>query len=242
MLYSNKDELQAIASIVQRYLRLPVATDAIPGALMEAVLAHVRGGKVLPTYDYVDVIKESAKVGWSIKSTKSTTPVTWKRAKIADKERLIAKSRETARGRQRLGDEILGFCNEHACASMEKYGLVAIGYARLLIEPSGKLLYFERELCSRKRPYIFDPGDFEWRWSEPKNTKSKEQLPALHGYHRASGKKWWAWHGLGENQLHFSGESEWWPARNDDHAIAFSMPSESDKLTFPDLLALLDGA
>ena len=45
---------------------------------MEANLKEVRGGdtEVLHTYDFVDVISRSEKIGWQVKSTKSTTPVT----------------------------------------------------------------------------------------------------------------------------------------------------------------------
>ena len=42
---------------------------------------QLRQGEVLGTYDFVDVIKRGSKCGWQVKSTKESTPVTWKRAK-----------------------------------------------------------------------------------------------------------------------------------------------------------------
>ena len=209
---------------------------------MEAVLAHVRGGRVLPTYDYIDVHQPEQHVGWSIKSTRSTTPVTWKRAKIANKQALIQKSLRSAAGLQALGDEIIRFCNAHARASLHDYDLDEIGYSRLIVFPSGEVRYFERQLCSRSRPDIFDAGEFEWRWSIQKTGSVKEQLQSLHGIHRPTGRKWWAWHGLGENQLHFSGESCWWPAAGDPHAIAFRFPMESERISFDRLVDMLESA
>jgi len=239
-IFSTPDQLARIGLILSRYIRLPVSTDTIPGAFLESVLAHVRGGRVLPTYDYIDVHQASERVGWSIKSTRSVTPVTWKRAKIANKEALIQASFQSATAVQALGDEIMEFCNVHARASLRDYNLNEIGYARLIVFPAGEVLYFERQLCSLAQPNIFDPTDFEWRWSVQKVTSTKEQLRALHGIHKATGKKWWAWHGLGENQLHFSGEGAWWPAKNDPHAVTFRFPTEGEKLSFDRLVDLLE--
>lgn len=237
--FSTRAELERIADILCRYMRLPVAGDSVPGAFLESVLAHVRGGQVLPTYDYVDVINRDRRIGWSIKSTKASTPMTWKRAKIADKVRLIEESRKSAEGMQALGDAIIAYCNDHAIASMRDYGLTAIGYARLIVFPDDTARYFEREIASEAKPLLFDPAEFQWRWSTPKATTKKEQLPALHGVHAPTGKKWWAWHGLGENQLHFSGEEAWWPADDDVHAIQFRLPSAGAKLSFDALLELI---
>ena len=69
-------------------------------------------------------------------------------------------------------------------------------------------------------------------------SSKKEQLPAFHGVSKKTGKKVFAWHGKGENQLHFSGEKNWWPEVDrppvegvfnysaDNHAIAFKLPSK----------------
>ena len=81
---------------------------------MGGVLAHVRGGRVLNTYDFVDVIRTEDGCGWQVKSTKATTPVTWKRAKIPDAVSLIEQSNRSAGGLQALGDAIMEFCNRHA--------------------------------------------------------------------------------------------------------------------------------
>lgn len=207
---------------------------------MEAVLAHVRGGKVLNTYDYIDVHHADNRVGWSVKSTKATTPLTWKRAKIANKAALIEASRRSTKGVQALGDAIINFCNTHAQESIDVYNLDAIGYARLILFPDGKIHYFEKLLCTRKSPVIFKPSDFTWRWSVQKEGGKKEQLSALHGFHTPSGQRWWAWHGLGENQLHFTGERAWWPAHSDPHAISFNFPSDDKKISLERLTELLE--
>jgi len=238
--YSNSQQLSLIKTILTRYIRLPFTVSTIPGAIMEAVFAHVRGGRVLNTYDFVDVVKTTDRLGWQVKSTKEGTPVTWKRAKIPNAEELIARSRRSAAGRQRLGNAIIDFCNQHALESLRTYELNQIGFARLIIHDDGSVTYFERLLCTRENPQVFDPQDFKWRWSTPKKTVKKEQLSALHGIHRRTGKKWWAWHGLGENQLHFSGEHNWWPKKNNGHALTFRFPTEDEKISLDGFLALLE--
>lgn len=244
-IFSTPSELRKIKDILTKYIRLPFSGETMPGSVMESVLAYVRNAKVLNTYDFVDVISPSTKCGWQVKSTKESTPVTWKRAKIPNGSALIKASRKSAAGLQNLGNAIINFCNQHAQESLTLYGLDEIGYARLIIHENGQVTYFERLLITKTQPLLFNPGDFKWRWSTPKNTKKKEQLPALHGIHRASKKKWWAWHGLGENQLHFSGESTWWPKNGDSHTVIFNFPSDSEKLSldsFVNLLAKLDEA
>lgn len=237
--FSSADELTQIQNILYRYMRLPFSTESIPGAIMEGVLAHVRSAKRLNTYDFADVVDEKKQVGWQVKSTKDDTPVTWKRAKIPSAEKLIEKSHKSEAGLQSLGDAIIEFCNQHAVESMKLYKLNEIGYARLLLRDNGTITYFEKLLCSKTKPKLFNTTDFTWRWSKPKKTKKKEQLSALHGFYKPTGKKWWAWHGLGENQLHFSGEHNWWPPKGDAHAVTFRLPSDKDKLRLEDFLALL---
>ena len=237
--FSSPSNLLALQRILSNYVRLPASGTNIPGQLMESVLSCVREGTVLNTYDFVDVINLQTGCGWQVKSTKEKTPVTWKRAKIPNALELIEASRESESGLQTLGDVIIDFCNDHARSSLYDYGLKEIGYSRLILSRSGQVTYFERLLCSRDRPNVFDPTDFTWQWSTPKRVIKKEQLPALHGTHRATGDKWWAWHGLGENQLHFSGESAWWPDDDDPHMFSFQLPSGQEKLTFNQLMTLL---
>ena len=191
-------------------LKLPWTSDAIPGVIVENVIALAYAEEVLDTYDFVDVIDPLQKIGWQVKSTKENTPVTWRRAKIPNKQQLIDQSKVSEEGLQGLGDAILDFCNEHAHESLEKYDLSEIRYARCILLDSGRVKFFERTLCTTETPDIFDKQDFYWRWSKPKKTSKKEQLPALHGLYRADDSKAWAWHGHGENQLHFSGEQLWW--------------------------------
>jgi hypothetical protein len=83
-----------------------------------------------------------------------------------------------------------------------------------------------------KDPTLFNPDDFDWQWSKPKHTVKKEQLPALHGRNVHTDTKWWAWHGLGENQLHFYGEKAWWPEFDKSaNCIEFELPSCEEKMT-----------
>ena len=242
-IFSTKKELAMIARILQNYVRLPFSPINIPGAIMEGVLGHIRQATVLRTYDFVDVIDPNARVGWQVKSTLANTPVTWKRAKIPERVALIAASEKSGAGLQTLGNAIITFCNQHAEESMRTYGLKEIGYARLVIHNNGDALYFERLLCTQKSPRVFDPREFSWRWSPQKQVVKKEQLTALHGLHKPTGKKWFAWHGRGENQLHFSGERTWWPPDGQGHTVRFRLPSEPERLRieeFIDLLAASD--
>jgi hypothetical protein len=242
-IFSTQEQLKDIKKILSGYIRLPFSGENIPGAIMEAVLAKVQDGEVLNTYDFVDVISKKSHRGWQVKSTKEDTPVTWKRAKLPNQDDLIKDSRKGKKGAQALGDAIIDFCNNHAVHSFERYDLSEIGYCRLIIHDSGQITYFEKLLCVRDKPAIFDKTDFLWSWSSPKNSMKKEQLPALHGIHKPSKDKWWAWHGLGENQLHFSGEKAWWPKQSDSHAITFARPSENEKISlerFFEFLSELD--
>jgi hypothetical protein len=237
--FSSPTQLQEIADILTGYVRVPFALDTIPGSFMENVLAYVRKAHVLNTYDFVDVVDQPNRIGWQVKSTKNTTPVTWKRAKIHNSDALIRKSHENDEGLRELGYEIINFCNNHAKESFETYNLDEIYYSRLVLFESKSVLYFERLLCTRENPIIFEPTSFTWRWSTPKVTQKKDQLPALHGYNVHTGTKWFAWHGLGENQLHFSGEKVWWPFTEDLNHIEFAFPNENERLTQGQFMALL---
>ena len=238
-IFSTTADLQKIRESLHTFTRLPFAGNSIPGAVMEHVLAVIRGASVLNTYDFVDVVNRTDSIGWQVKSTKESTPVTWKRAKIPNSSMMIARSERDKVATQKLGDAIITFCNDHGRESLAKYSLESIGYARLITHRNGTATYFERELITAKNPQIFDPADFTWTWSKQKKTKTKEQLPALHGLHQSSGKKWFAWHGRGENQLHFSGEGSWWPSLNDLHAITFSLSAPSEKVDLAILAKLL---
>jgi hypothetical protein len=239
-IFSSAEELREIATILKNYMRLPFTSINIPGAVMEGVLGHVRKAEVLRTYDFIDVLDSTNGVGWQIKSTLAQTPVTWKRAKIPNSLELIAGSEKAGPGCQALGDAIIEFCNAHGRESLKMYKLREIGYARLILHSDGDGTYFERSLCSRSKPNIFNPKDFTWKWSTPKVTVAKEQLTALHGTHVPSGKKWWAWHGRGENQLHFSGERAWWPEPSSkSHSISLSLPGEDDRLSIEAFINLL---
>jgi hypothetical protein len=237
--FSEKSQLEAISSILRGYIKLPFALETIPGSFMETVLAHVRKGTVLNTYDFIDVLNEEMQIGWQVKSTKDTTPVTWKRAKIKESDNLITASQKSEKGLIALGNAIIDFCNDHALESIEKYNLTKIYYSRLVIFEGKEVLYFEKLLCTKDNPIIFNKNDFYWKWSIQKNTIRKEQLPALHGFHKTTNKKWFAWHGLGENQFHFSGEKNWWPNKNDQYHIKFLFPKVDERLSQDQFMALL---
>lgn len=233
--YSTKEELEKIANYLIAYMKIPYfQDDSIPGKIMEKIISLVHEADQLPTYDYVDVVK-AGHHGWSIKSTKEDTPLTWKRAKISNKSKLIEASLKSDDGLKVLGDAIIDFCNSHAVESMNKFKLTDICYSRLIVLHDNTAIYFERMLCNKTNPVIFKKEDYKWEWSIQKEAKKKEQLTALHGKNIHTGKKAFAWHGLSENQLHFSGEKDWWPDIEmptksgdinysaDCHAIAFKL-------------------
>ncbi len=155
-IFSTQNQLKKISKILSGYLRLPFSGDSIPGALMENVVGEVCGGEVLNTYDFVDVLNKKEKVGWQVKSTKASTPVTWKRAKIPNSLQLIEASKKDANGLQKLGDAIIKFCNDHALESINKYGLEELGYSRLIVHKDGKITYFEKSLCTKELHKIFN--------------------------------------------------------------------------------------
>lgn len=242
-IFSSATDLNRIQRILTALLKLPLTDRTISGDLMERVFAHVRNAEVLSTYDFVDIVDRNQRIGWQVKSTMDSTPVTWIRGKISNRAERISQSEQTEDGLKHLGGDILKYCNDHIWnTGFLKYNLEHIGYIRLIVFPNGRLRYFERYLCSRDCPILFASEDYTWKWSKQKNVKTKEQLPALHGYFcKQNGemtRKHWAWHGKGENQLHFLGEKEWWPEPNDSHCQEFSFPSEG-KLSFDDLVRLL---
>ena len=53
-IFSTPGQLDEMRQMLVNYVRLPFSSDSIPGALTESALAHVRGGEVLRTYDFVD--------------------------------------------------------------------------------------------------------------------------------------------------------------------------------------------
>lgn len=233
-LFSTLEQVEFIKRALVGYMRLPFFTGSIPGAVMESVFSFVRGGDVLNTYDFVDVV--DGKIGWQVKSTKAETPVTWKRAKIANAEELISQSYKSKRGLQELGNAIIDFCNDHAAASIDRYSLDRIGYVRLVVhQKESRVDYFERQLCTESDPRVFRKEEFSWGWSTPKRVRKKEQLMSLIGTKKDSSEKWFAWHGLGENQLHFSGERAWWPEK----MHSFELPSADTRLSWQDTLAIL---
>ena len=229
-------EFAQIVRLVQTILRLPFY-KSLPGALLEQILAHVYSGRTTGTYDFVDVVNHETHTGWQVKSTRHSTPVTWKRAKLPDKNPLIAASRRTPQGAQRLGDAIIDFCNRAAKDSIEKYKLKSLKYARLIDYENGRLTYFERTLPLTGE--IFNSREFAWSWSKSKITRKKEQLSAFHGVHAKSDVAWFAWHGLGENQLHFKGEDAWWPVKGSPMRRDFERLG--DRLKLPDLEKLIAG-
>jgi hypothetical protein len=237
--FSTPEEMAEMVKLLSGYMKLPFSTDTIPGAIMEAAIAHIKGAKVLNTYDYIDVVDEKNRIGWQVKATKASTPVTWKRAKIPNQEALIDESENKPKeGCEKLGKAIIDFCNNHAKQSLNDYKIDKIFLARLVISDLNNAFYYERLLCTKENPVIFPPGDFTWEWSTPKLAKKKEQLPALHG-RDINKHKCWAWHGLGENQLHFSGEGLWWPDKEAPERIDFTLPTEDDKMSMQDFVDLL---
>lgn len=235
-IYSTPAQLQAISVLVRNFLRLPFGFRSVPGSLLEALLEITKGNgtRRLRTYDFVDVIDQDVRVGWQVKSLDADTPVTWIRGKLPGKQSLVDASFKSQEARQVLGNTVLEYCNNHAVASLEKYQLEQIGYARL-INYGTYFRYFERTLINTEHPVLFSPADYDWAWSEPKTTKKKEQLPALHGTHIQTGLKHFAWHGQGENQLHFNGERTWWPDASYPYSVQFAAPTPQELVSLETL-------
>lgn len=228
-IFSTKKELKEMSEYLTGYLKLPFSEDSIPGHVMENIVATAKQAEMLKTYDFADVIDRDKKLGWQVKSTKENTPLTWKRVKLPNAQNLIENSFKSSKNIQFLGDSIIDFCNKNAEQSILDFNLDKLGFSRVIFHPNGTLTYFERLLCTKKDPIIFKKEDFIWKWSTKKNNQKKESLKALHGFHKETGIKWFAWHGLGENQLHFSGEKEWWP-ENKRHMIHFKSPKEKHSM------------
>lgn len=207
-------DIRYVAEKTALYLHLPFASDSIPGSYAESIIADHYGGEKLAKYDFADVISREMRIGWQVKSTKASTPVTWKRAKIEGSDELIRRSdKGDESATKQLGNHVIEACNDHARESLEKYQLSEIRYARIILDGS-RLIYFEKKLIDIIERTLFDPAAFNWSWSLPKETKKKEQLPALHGFRGKD--RWFAWHGRGENQLHFTGEKLWWPEKDSE--------------------------
>jgi len=235
-LLSSATTMKRIASLISRYHQLPfTAADSIPGAVMEGVLEIARGSstRVLRTYDFVDVVDEPNGFGWQVKSTKPGTPVTWKRAKLPDAAQRRAFARTSKAAAQKVGAELIEFCNEHAVESLHKFNLDEIGYSRLIVRNNNVATYFERPLISKARPTLFKASDFTWRWTESR--ASATQQSSLAGYDSRE-RRWFSWHS--ENQLHFNNESAWWPQIGDPHRIDFALPTT--KLSIDTVLEWLE--
>lgn len=237
--FSSRSQLLSICTTLRNYSFLPFASSGIPGAIMEAVLAHVRGASVRQTYEFIDVLDSINRIAWQVKSTKFDTPLTWKRAKITDSSTLITQSENDPHKQQLLGDMIIDFCNGNIMESMENHNLDAIGYSRLIIHKDGLVEYFERLLCTSAMPYVFDKRQFVWEWGFEYPEGKKERLRSLQGRDITTGDKWWSWHGRGENQLHFNGERFWWPS-NGGHgqSVRFRRPSFTERMGFTDFNGL----
>jgi hypothetical protein len=229
---------QNLEKYFKSFLSLPWTADSIPGNIVEKIIALTYQAEVLNTYDFVDVVDQiNLRRGWQVKSTKESTPITWKRAKIPNKENLIRNSIDSDEGLQVLGDTIISFCNNHVEESCTLYDLDEIYYSRCILFKDRSVKYFERLLATSDDPRIFIPENFFWKWSSPKNVKKKEQLSALHGFRKSDGKKMWAWHGHGENQLHFSGESDWWDDGKNSIELTFLPPERISYAKFFNMIS-----
>lgn len=120
-LLSSPAQLGVMRRVLEASACLPFVAGSIPGSHVEQALAEMRSGTVLNTYDFVDVICPQESMGWQVKATKESTPVTWKRAKIPNAQALIEKSDNQPDACQKLGDAIIEFCNQHARNSLDKY-------------------------------------------------------------------------------------------------------------------------
>ena len=240
---STSSQLKEISQILFSISRLPIWNGNIPGALLENVVAHVRNAKVLKTYDFVDVIDQQNQIGWQMKSTKSDTPVTWKRAKIANKEELISASECAPYDCSNIGKEIINFCNNHIKHSIDLYNLNHIAYSRLVIGKKD-VIYFEKLLCTKDNPILFKHEDYFWKWAPARSNSKKELLPSLQGFKidsktkKPTSKLVWSWYGHGENQLHSNAEKDWWDDPNNS-SITFKLATKENKISLEELFEVL---
>lgn len=209
-IFSNKEELNKLKNCIKGYCKMPMSGNGFPGSVLEDIFAYARGAEKLNTYDFIDVLDSKNKIGWQVKSSKDKTPLTWKRVKLDNASSFINNSIKSSIDCQVLGDLIIDTCNKNALESINKFNLDEVGYSRLILSDDGTLCYFEKILCTKNNPCIFNKEDFEWKWAKSKKGKNKEILSSFQGFNKKTGVKWFSWHGLGENQLHFNGEKEWY--------------------------------
>ncbi len=138
---SLKSDFLKIAEKIAIYSYLPFSSGRIPGTYAENIIAEHYNGEQLHTYDFVDVVSNSMSVGWQVKSSRYSTPVTWKRAKISDSAQLIfASDKGDQAALERLGKLVLKSCNDHIERSLNDYNLKEIRYARILLKDNKNYL------------------------------------------------------------------------------------------------------
>lgn len=231
LVFSNKKELKEISELVQGYFKLPISEDTIQGDFFEKIIAEARNAKRLNTYEFIDVVDEKNKVAWQVKSTKEKTPLTWKRVKLKDSKKLIEESFQSFEKTQELGELIINFCNLNAKESIDKYNLKEIGFSRIISNLDGTLSYYEKILCTKENPIIFNKDNYIWKWSEQKTNGKKEMLKSLQGFDKITGLKMFSWHGQGENQLHFVGD-KYWLKENIDKVMTIKKPNDKRSMDF----------
>ena len=207
-----------IVSHIQAYSRLPFYRNSVPGDVLESIIAEAYNGSSSGSYSFVDVI--AGQRGYQVKCALSTTPVTWKRVKLPNKNKLLENSSP-----QQLGDMVIDFCNANVQAGFDKHPeMQEIIYSRLVhFKKDNEAAYFERPLCTRANPVLFNKQDYIWSW----NTFTCQTSAALVGTD-LKGTKVFSWYGQGENQLHFHGEALWHPASYDKFKMSPTSISYSD--------------
>lgn len=235
-MYLTEEQLQKLGSYLKAYLKLPVASgDRVPGEDFEKIVAAAINGEALGKKDFVDVLTFDKRWGKQTKSGIYGNNIIWKRAKIDNSEQLVLESKNSISAAQQLGKLLIDQCNEHIIDSINKYNLDGITYSRLIIKEPDILEYFEKFLCTKNDPIVFESKDIYWKWSNTKKSLKKEYLPALHGINIKTGETIWQWNGLGDNQLNFPGEKLWWPKNR----TIFTFPNDNEKVSFEKLLVLL---
>ena len=217
-IYSSKEELEKIANAIIKYFNAPFSRENVPGPVLEEIIEECKGWPALGGIDFVDNLSPNGNCGvqcksgstrrWSLEKNKwlfRQRP--WGRITIPLSKRiLIDESYINPILLQELGDSVIDTFNDKIKFSIEKYNLDEIGYIGLVFNPNSTFQYYERSICLRNNPILFDKKDFRWEWSIP---KKETDSPVLKGINIKTNQVWVRWKAHGDTQLDFMGAEFW---------------------------------
>lgn len=171
---SSVEKREKLLKIIEVSQLLPYIfrSSSISGSLVERSLAHVLGGTAPTSKNFVDVLSSDGKIGYQVKSTNSSSILTWMRARLDEKNELIINSRkkdktEAEKGLHDLGREIINKANAKIEDSFNAYPkLELLVYSRFIYEMQQYALYFEAPIMAKGDSSVFNPDNFKWFWEE----------------------------------------------------------------------------